>query len=127
MNDKKRKFLKNGSLNLAPATSATMCCVVSPASPSVEKILATSLLGINTNDAPVKVKDLIDLHNYFPEDLPVFISGKKTGYDCFYLPDVCRLVHKLENMYLDGEYQFLKTGDSFDLSAVIMVRVHRDD
>ena len=75
----------------------------------------------------LKVKDLINILETFPADLPVLISGFKTGYDCFYLPQLCNLVHKPENMYIDGEYQIPEEGETPDLSALILERSQRDD
>lgn len=78
-------------------------------------------------DDIVTVKELIKIMKSFPEDLPVLISSRKTGYDCFSHPQICKLVHKPENIYFDGEYQIPEKGENPDLSAVILVRSQRDD
>ena len=73
------------------------------------------------------VKELMEILKTFPEDLPVLVSGFKTGYECFYYPEIRELVHQPENMYFDGEYQIPGKGETAELSALILERMNRDD
>ncbi len=79
------------------------------------------------NDKLTTVKELIEILKTFPEDLPVLVSGYKTGYEDFYHPFVCELVRKSENMSWDGEYQIPEKGEVAELSALILARMNRDD
>ncbi|TGL13507.1 hypothetical protein [Leptospira meyeri] len=76
---------------------------------------------------PVTVKELIQMLKTFPEDLPIFVSGYESGYDCFYKPEIIELVHRPDNMYFDGEYQIPEANESPNISAVVFARVNRND
>jgi hypothetical protein len=76
---------------------------------------------------PTTVKDLIEILQTFPGDLPVLVSGYETGYEGFYTPCVVDLVHHPDNMYGDGEYQHPGEGEAAELSALILGRMNRDD
>jgi len=73
------------------------------------------------------VNEFIEILKSFPADLPVFVSGYESGYECFYHPEIRDLVHKSENTYYDGEYQMPEKGESPELSAVVLERMLRDD
>jgi hypothetical protein len=79
------------------------------------------------SDTITTVAQLIEILKTFPADLPVLVSGYESGYECFYHPEILKLVKRPENMYYDGEYQIAATGESPDLSAVVLTRVLRDD
>ena len=76
---------------------------------------------------PRTVKELIDILQTYPADLPVLVKGIKTGYECFYDPYVVELVHQPDNMYWYGEYQQPGMGEKAELSALILERMNRDD
>ena len=76
---------------------------------------------------PTSVKELIEILQTFPGDLPVLVSGYETGYERFYAPYVVDLVHHPDNMYWDGEYQHPGEGEVVELSAIILGRMNRDD
>jgi hypothetical protein len=127
MNSKKRKENTGMYLPIALASSSASRLAVFSAPPSAGEATAEPPVIDNANDTHITVKELIDILKSFPDNFPILISGYKTGYDCFYLPEVCKLIHKPENMHWDGEYQIPETGETPDLSAVILVRVQRDD
>jgi hypothetical protein len=76
---------------------------------------------------PTTVKELIEILQTFPGELPVLVSGYETGYECFYSPYVIDLVRHPDNMYWDGEYQQPGDGEAAELSAIILGRINRDD
>jgi hypothetical protein len=73
------------------------------------------------------VAELIEILKAYPGDLPVLVSGYKSGYECFYHPEIRGVVHRNENMYFDGEFQLPEKGESAEFSAVILERMLRDD
>lgn len=79
------------------------------------------------NKNPTTVKELIEILEAFPANLPVLVSGYESGYDCFCHPEVRDLVRKSENMYRDVEYQTPVKGEAPEFSALILERVNRDD
>lgn len=73
------------------------------------------------------VKELIEILQTYPADLPVLVKGIKTGFECFYAPYVVELVHQPDNMYWYSEYQQPCKGEEAELSALILERMNQDD
>jgi hypothetical protein len=74
------------------------------------------------------VKDLIEILNQYPSDLPVLVSGYENGFENFYTPEgVTCVKHYPENMYFDGAYQHVEEGESDTFDALILMRVERTD
>lgn len=78
-------------------------------------------------DDIVTVKELIKILKSFPEDSPVLVSGCESGYECFYYPEIRKLVYKPENTFHDGEFQACLSGEDSELKAVVLERMRRDD
>ncbi|NLM17520.1 MAG: hypothetical protein GX221_07365 [Candidatus Riflebacteria bacterium] len=74
-----------------------------------------------------RVAELIEILKTYPGDLPVFISGYNSGYECFYYLEIRGVVHQDENIYHDGEFQIPERGKSPEFMAVILERMFRDD
>jgi hypothetical protein len=73
------------------------------------------------------VSQLIEILNTVPPDLPVLVSGYKSGYENFYHPEVVKMTHKPENWYEYGEFQIAQESDKGIFDAVLLQRVVRDD
>ena len=69
------------------------------------------------------VRELREILESYPDDMPVIVSGYENGYENFYHPIVQKVEHMPENKYWDGEFQIDEKG--FD--ALILEREVRDD
>ncbi len=73
------------------------------------------------------VKELIQILEEFPEDLPVLVDGYESGYGHFYAPRIQKLKYEPENSHYDGEYQPINNEAEQNIDAVILQRMLRDD
>jgi len=73
------------------------------------------------------VGKLIEVLKTLPETLPVVVSGYESGYENFFHPYVCKMTHKPENPYYDGEFQVAEKKDKDTFEAVVLQRVERSD
>ncbi|MBI9099696.1 MAG: hypothetical protein JEY91_14550 [Spirochaetaceae bacterium] len=73
------------------------------------------------------VAELIEELQKFPQDIPVFVTGFKSGYDNFYLPRLAELSYQPENMYYDGKFQNVEEDESNTIRAVVLERENTDD
>ncbi len=70
---------------------------------------------------------LIEILKSMPQDLPVLVSGYKSGFENFYQPEIAELKHEPDNYYEDGEFQVPDEEDNDTFKAVVLMRVVRDD
>ena len=73
------------------------------------------------------VKELIQILEKFPEDLPVLVDGYESGYDHFYMSRIQKLKYEPQNIYYDGKYQPIENEAKQNIEAVILQRMLRDD
>lgn len=73
------------------------------------------------------VKDLIERLKVLPQDLPVLVSGYKSGYENFFDPFISEVVHEPDNMYADGEFQVSNSDGREAFEVVLLERVMRYD
>ncbi len=71
--------------------------------------------------------ELIEILKTMPEDLPVLVSGYKSGFENIYHPEVVELKHEPDNYYEDGEFQVPDEEDKNIFKAIVLMRVVRDD
>jgi len=83
-------------------------------------------LAMNKRDNTT-VKELIQILEKFPEDLPVLVDGYESGYEHFYTPRIQKLKYEPQNIYYDGEYQLIDNEAEQHIEAVILQRILRDD
>jgi hypothetical protein len=73
------------------------------------------------------VGELMEILKEFPPELPVLVSGQKSGYENFYQPEVVKLKHEPENWFTEGEFQYGAEKEENLFDAVVLIRVVRDD
>lgn len=73
------------------------------------------------------VETLIEVLKEMPSDLPVLVSGYKSGFENFYHPQSVILKHEPDNWFEDGEFQLADEDEPDTFEAVIFGRVNRDD
>jgi hypothetical protein len=73
------------------------------------------------------VGQLLEILRTLPPELPVLVSGQKSGFENFYHPTVVKMKHEPENWYTDGEFQVAKDSEKDSFDAVVLARVVRDD
>ncbi|MBN2535386.1 MAG: hypothetical protein JXB88_21085 [Spirochaetales bacterium] len=56
------------------------------------------------------VGQLIEILSALPQDVPVLVSGCKSGYENFFHPELVTLKHRPDNWYTDGEFQVAEEG-----------------
>lgn len=69
------------------------------------------------------VGELRDLLQQFPEDMPVVVSGCKSGYENFYQPYMVKIACFPENPEHEGQFQLDDNGSD----ALIFERDMRSD
>jgi hypothetical protein len=76
------------------------------------------------------VGQLMEILKDLPQDLPVIVSGQKSGYENFFHPYVAKLIHDPDCYYQYGEFQIYEekyhNGEE-TFAAVVLSRVVRDD
>jgi len=72
------------------------------------------------------VKELIEVLEKFPQNLPVLTSGYENGFENIQAPKTGKLKYKPQNPFWDGEFQPAEERDSDILEAVLIQRVKRD-
>jgi hypothetical protein len=72
------------------------------------------------------VKELIEILNELPPDLPVLTSGYEDGFENFHQPSIIKVKHLPGNPYYDGEFQISDDGDDVVFEAVVLQRVMRN-
>jgi hypothetical protein len=84
-----------------------------------------------THEQPGKfwftVEQLAEILKTLPPELPVLVSGQKSGFENFYRPCVVKMKHEPENWYTEGEFQIARDGEMDAFDAVALERVERDD
>ena len=73
------------------------------------------------------VEQLSEILKTLPPDLPVLVSGQKSGFENFYHPSVVRMKHEPDNWFTEGEFQIARDGEKDAFDAVVLARVVRDD
>lgn len=73
------------------------------------------------------VAQLIEELQNLPSDLPVMVSGYKSGFENVYQPMIVELKHEPDNLYRDGAFQYADKESTESFEAVVLIRELRDD
>mgnify|MGYP001289333533 CR=1 FL=1 len=73
------------------------------------------------------VAQLIEELQNLPGNLPVVVSGYKSGFENFYQPMIVQLKHEPDNFYCDGAFQYAHKESTENFEAVVLIRELRDD
>ena len=115
---------EGGSLPLAPDSS------VPPRHLDVSGPAGSSATPTEPGKFYFTVGQLMEILKDMPQDLPVIVSGQKSGYENFFHPYVVKMIHDPDCYYQYGEFQSYeesKHQGEETFAAVVLSRVVRDD